>query len=109
MPYVGNDWSDLSPGENRLLSIDLSPYIQTGDALVPSSIAVEFHPVIGDVPNYTALLDGIPYLVGNIANQAINEPPAARYLLGFTCSTTSNRIIELWSYFWSKAEPISST
>lgn len=114
MPYVGNDWNPMSPSENRVLSIDLSPYVQAGDSLNIHSLAREFKPVIGTVPGYAAIPSGNPYLNGNIANQVIDKPAGGfpqgnRYLLGFTCSTTNGNVIQLWSYFWSFAEPPTST
>ncbi len=109
MPYVGNDWSDASTGLDVLLGIDLAPYLAASDALVPSTVAVSFYPTVGIVPGYTAILDGFPFLIGTVAFQAIKSPPAARYLLGFTCQTQTERVIELWSFFNSRAKPPPST
>jgi hypothetical protein len=38
-------------------------------------------------------------LVGTIAAQAIGQPPAGRYALGFTCRTTGGRTIQIHSFF----------
>lgn len=110
MPYAGNDWNPMSPGEARVLSIDLAPYIQTGDALTTTSLTREFFPIIGAVINPIAIPSGFPYLIGTIANQLIALPPGdARYLLGFKCQTLKGSVIELYSYFWSYAEPPASS
>ncbi len=109
MPYAGNNWSDASTGLDVLLGIDLSPYLAASDALQPSTLAVQFYPVVGNIPGYTAFLDGFPFMIGTIAFQAIRSPAAGQYLLGFTCQTDTERVIELWSFFTSRAKPPNST
>ncbi len=109
MPYVGNNWSDASTGLDVLLGIDLSPYLAASDALQPGTLTRVFYPVVGVVPGYTAILQGFPFLIGTTAFQAIQSPPAAQYLLGFTCQTETERVIELWSFFTSRAKPPNTT
>jgi hypothetical protein len=108
--YAGRDFPALSSAADDVFAIDLSAGLDQGDALVPGSLATLFYPVDIPVAGYAAALDGPPALLGSGANptvaaQAITQPAAARYLLGFTCGTVSGRRIELHAFFTAMGIP----
>jgi hypothetical protein len=107
--YAGRDFPDLAVDADDLFAIDLGAALAPGDALIASSLAVIFYPVVGSVPNFLGALDGGPGLVGTFAAQAIRSPAAARYLLGFTCDTAGGRTIALYSFFNAVVLPHATT
>jgi hypothetical protein len=97
--YAGRDFPALSTAADDVFAIDLGAALDTGDRLDQSTIATLFFPVDVPVTGYTSALDGPPRLIGTIAAQAIGQPPAARYLIGFTCGTAEGRTVEIHSFF----------
>jgi hypothetical protein len=97
--YAGRDFQPLSTAADDVFAIDLAPALDIGDRLDPNSLQTLFFPVDIPAANFAAALDGQPMLMGTVAAQAIGQPPAARYLLGFTCRTVGGRIIQLHSFF----------
>jgi hypothetical protein len=97
--YAGRDFPVLSTAADDVFAIDLGDALDTGDSLNPSTLTTMFFPIDVPAANYTAALDGPPALFGTVAAQAIGQPPAARYLLGFTCGTAQGRIVQIHSFF----------
>ena len=97
--YAGRDFPALSSAADDVFAIDLGGALDSGDRLDPSSLTTLFFPVDQPVTGYVAALDGPPRLFGTVAAQAIGQPPAARYLLGFTCATVTGRLVQLHSFF----------
>jgi hypothetical protein len=103
--YAGRDFPALSATADDVFGIDLSAALDKGDTLIPSTLATLFFPVDAPVSGYQAALDGPPALIGTVAAQAIGQPPAGRYLLGFTCATAAGRKVELHSFFTALGIP----
>jgi hypothetical protein len=97
--YAGRDFPALSVAADDVFAIDLGPALDAGDTLDPASLAVLFFPVDAPVAGYAAALDGPATLVGTVAAQAVGQPPAARYLIGFACGTAYGRRIQIHSFF----------
>ena len=97
--YAGRDFQPLSVLADDVFAIDLSPALDVSDRLNPDSLRTLFFPVGAPANGFAAALDGPPALAGTIAAQAIGQPPAGRYALGFTCRTMGGRSIELHSFF----------
>jgi hypothetical protein len=103
--YAGRDFPALSTAADDVFGIDLSLALDAGDSLNAATLATLFFPVDAPVADYQAALDGSAALLGNVAAQAITQPAAGRYLLGFTCGTTSGRRVELHSFFTAQGIP----
>jgi hypothetical protein len=103
--YAGRDFPPLSSAADDVFGIDLTLALDSGDVLNPATLATLFFPVDAPVTNYQAALDGAPALLGNVAAQAISQPAAGRYLLGFTCATVSGRRVQLHSFFTAQGIP----
>jgi hypothetical protein len=97
--YAGRDFPSLSAGADDVFGIDLGPALDDGDALDSASLTVLFFPVDAPVTDYAAALDGAGRLIGTVAAQAIGQPPAGRYLLGFACGTAVGRRVQIHSFF----------
>jgi hypothetical protein len=97
--YAGRDFPPLSALADDVFAIDMAPAIDLGDRLDADSLQTLFFPVDVPVTDFASALDGEPALVGTIAAQAIGQPPAGRYALGFTCRTTGGRTIQIHSFF----------
>jgi len=97
--YAGRDFPALSTMADDVFAIDLGIALDAGDSLDPSSLTALFFPVDVPVAGYTAALDGPPRLIGTVAAQAIGQPQAARYLLGFACGTATGRLVQIHSFF----------
>jgi hypothetical protein len=97
--YAGRDFPALSVAADDVFAIDLGPALDAGDVLDSGTLEVDFFPVDVAAPGYAAALDGAGALIGTVAAQAIDQPPPARYLLGFRCATASGRRIALYSFF----------
>lgn len=102
---VEQKWTSTTPVEETAYSIDIGPYVLPGDALLASTLVALFEPIIGGEYPYADILDGAPYLIGTIATQKIKFPPAATYMLGFSCATGNGLTIALWAPFQSIALP----
>jgi hypothetical protein len=97
--YAGRDFPALSVAADDVFGIDLATALDRGDRLDPGSLEVLFFPVDAPVSDYTSALDGSPRLIGTVAAQAIGQPPAGRYALGFTCRTVLGRRVAIHSFF----------
>jgi hypothetical protein len=97
--YAGRDFPALSVAADDVFGIDLGWALDAGDSLDPGSLEVLFFPVDTPVSNYATALDGAPGLIGTVAAQAIGQPPAGRYALGFSCGTVNGRRIAIHSFF----------
>jgi hypothetical protein len=97
--YAGRDFPALSTASDDVFAIDLGDALDAADSLNPFSLATLFFTIDAPVANYSAALDGPPKLFGTVAAQAIGQPPAARYLIGFTCGTAQGRIVQIHSFF----------
>ncbi len=97
--YAGRDFPALSVLADDVFAIDLSIALDSGDSLVAASLQALFFSVDVPVANYAAALDGPPRLVGTVAAQAVGQPQAGRYLIGFTCGTAAGRTIQIHSFF----------
>jgi len=106
--YAGRDFPPLSVDADDVFAIDLAPALDAGDALSPSTLQAIFYPVAGGGALYADALDGTPALSGTVAAQAVGQPPAGRYLLGFVCATAAGRRIELHSFFNAVSLPDAS-
>jgi hypothetical protein len=107
--YAGRDFPALSVAADAVFAIDLAPALDSGDTLDAGSLSVDFFPVDVPAPGYAAALDGPPVLIGAVAAQAIGQPPAARYVLGFTCGTAAGRRVALYSFFNAIGLPDAAT
>jgi hypothetical protein len=97
--YAGRDFPALSTMADDVFAIDLGAALDAGDSFDPSTLTALFFPVDVPVTGYTAALDGPPKLFGTVAAQAIGQPPAARYLIGFACGTALGRLVQIHSFF----------
>jgi hypothetical protein len=97
--YAGRDFPPLSSLADDVFAIDLGEAIDFGDRLIAGSLQTLFFPVDAPTTDFAAALDGPPVLLGTVAAQAIGQPPAGRYALGFTCRTAAGRTIEIHSFF----------
>jgi len=97
--YAGRDFQALSTASDDVFAIDLGDALDADDSLNPSSLTTMFFPIDVAVANYSAALDDPPALFGTVAAQAIGQPPAARYLIGFTCGTAQGRTVQIHSFF----------
>ncbi len=103
--YAGRDFPALSAVADDVFGIDLSAALDNADTLDPATLETLFFPVDAPVTGYQSALDGAPALIGTVAAQAIGQPPAGRYLLGFTCGTAAGRRIQLHSFFTALGIP----
>jgi hypothetical protein len=103
--YAGRDFPPLSAMADDTFGIDLTKALDAGDFLDPASLQTMFFPVDAPVQDYTDALDGAPALIGNVAAQALGQPPAGRYLLGFICGTAAGRRIQIHSFFTAVGVP----
>ncbi len=97
--YAGRDFSPLSALADDAFAIDLGPALDAGDRLDAGSLQTVFFPVDVAVTRFADALDGPPALMGTVAAQAIGQPPAGRYALGFSCRTANGRTIQIHSFF----------
>ncbi len=103
--YAGRDFPQLSAMADDTFGIDLTKALDAGDFLDAASLQTMFFPVDAPVQDYMDALDGAPVLIGNVAAQALGQPPAGRYLLGFICGTASGRRIQIHSFFTAVGVP----
>ncbi len=97
--YAGRDFAPLSAVAGDAFAIDLGPALDAGDRLDVDSLQTLFFPVGDAVTDFAGALDGPPALMGTVAAQAIGQPPAGRYALGFSCRTVNGRTIQIHSFF----------
>lgn len=97
--YAGRDFAPLSALAGDAFAIDLGPALDIGDRLDPDSLQTLFFPVGDAAEGFADALDGPPALMGTVAAQAIGQPPAGRYALGFSCRTVNGRTIQIHSFF----------
>jgi hypothetical protein len=97
--YAGRDFPPLSVLADDVFAIDLRLGLDIGDRLDAASLQTLFFPVDMPVIDFTAALDGPPALIGTVAAQAIGQPPAGRYALGFSCRTVGGRTVQIHSFF----------